>query len=140
MTLPQFVTTFALICNRTKLPQFVIHIYFCYRVLLLLLYNLCDLGWGYLTHRVTWLIDHLITWYSKKVLSPPPLTMATWNLVNLEKTSEISPIKDESLASYLKSDFHLSKKIVLFAWWKPFKIDEKCFLFRLKSSFRSQNI
>ena len=39
-----------------------------------------------------------------------------------------------------KSDSHFPKKIVLFASWKPFKIDEKCFLFHLRSSFRSQDI
>ena len=32
-----------------------------------------------------------------------------------------------------------SKKIVMFDL-KPFKNDEKCFLFHLKSSFRSQDI
>ena len=37
-----------------------------------------------------------------KALPPPPLTMATGTLVNLEKTSELSPIKDEFLASYSK--------------------------------------
>ena len=31
----------------------------------------------------------------KEALVPPPLTMATGNLVNLEKTSEMSPIKHE---------------------------------------------
>ena len=37
-------------------------------------YKLCDLGWGYLTHQVTWLINHMITWYAKKkALSPPSL-------------------------------------------------------------------
>ena len=49
------------------MPQFAIHIYFCYWVLLLLLYSYGgDLGWGYLTHRVRWLIDHVITWYANK--------------------------------------------------------------------------
>ena len=28
----------------------------------------------------------------------------------------------------------------IFDYWKPFKNDEKCFLFHLKSSFRSQDI
>ena len=40
----------------------------------------------------------------KKALSPPPLTMTTRNLVNLEKTSKMSPIKDESLVSYSKQN------------------------------------
>ena len=38
-------------------------------------------------------------------------------------------------------DSHLPKKFVLFASLKAsFKIDEKCFLCHLKSSFRSQDI
>ena len=41
----------------------------------------------------------------KEALSTAPLTMATGNLVNLEKTSEMSPIKDEFLASYSKQNF-----------------------------------
>ena len=41
----------------------------------------------------------------KEALSTAPLTMATRNLVNLEKTSEMSPIKDEFLASYSKQNF-----------------------------------
>ena len=47
------------------------------------------------------------------------------------------------LTSYLlilKSDLHLSKKLCYLLDWKPFKNDEKCFLFCLKSSFRSQGI
>ena len=41
----------------------------------------------------------------KEALFLPPLSMATGNLVNLEKTSEMSPIKDEFLASYSKQNF-----------------------------------
>ena len=40
----------------------------------------------------------------------------------------------------LKSYSHLPKKMCYLLHWKPFKIDEKYFLFHLKSSFRSQNI
>ena len=36
----------------------------------------------------------------KQALLPPSLTMAIGNLVNLGKTSEMSPIKDEFLATY----------------------------------------
>ena len=45
-------------------------------------------------------------------------------------------------AKRLKSDSHLPKKKKLhyLLHWKPFKNDEKCFLFYLKSSFRSQDI
>ena len=39
-------------------------------------------------------------WYAEKALSLPPVTMGTGNLVNLEKTSEMFPIKDKLLASY----------------------------------------
>ena len=40
----------------------------------------------------------------------------------------------------LNSESHLPKKFVLLAWLKALKNDEKCFLFPLKSSFRSQDI
>ena len=49
--------------------------------------------------------ESIIMWsydMQKEALLPPPLTMASGNLVNLEKTSEMSPIKDEFLASYSK--------------------------------------
>ena len=48
--------------------------------------------------------------FQKQALLPPPLTMATGNLVNLEKTSEMSPIKDEFLASYSKQNLKKIKK------------------------------
>ena len=44
------------------------------------------------------------------------------------------------LKKNLKLDSHLPKKFVSFALLKAFKNDKKCFLFYLKSSFRSQNI
>ena len=40
----------------------------------------------------------------------------------------------------LKSDSNLPKKFCYLLHWKPFKNDEECFLFHLKSSFRSQDI
>ena len=40
----------------------------------------------------------------------------------------------------LNSDSHLPKKNFHLLQWQPFKNDEKCFLFYLKSSFRSQDI
>ena len=40
----------------------------------------------------------------KNALFPPRLTMAIGNLVNLEKAAEMSPIKDEFLASYSKQN------------------------------------
>ena len=52
--------------------------------------------------------ESIIMWsydMQKEALLPPPLTMASGNLVNLEKTSEMSPIKDEFLASYSKQNF-----------------------------------
>ena len=47
----------------------------------------------------------------KKALSVPLLTMATGNLVNLKKASEMSPIKNEFLASYSKQNLIILKKI-----------------------------
>ena len=41
----------------------------------------------------------------------------------------------------LKSESHPPKKTMFFLFHRnPFKNDQKCFLFHLKSSFRSQNI
>ena len=48
--------------------------------------------------------------FQKQALLPPPLTMVTGNLVNLEKTSEMSPIKDKFLASLLKT-----KRLIILA-------------------------
>ena len=39
--------------------------------------------------------------------------MATGNLVNLKKTSEMSPIKDEFLASYSKQNLKKTEKKIL---------------------------
>ena len=50
----------------------------------------------------------------KEALLPPPLTMATANLVNLDKTSEMSPIKDKFLASYSKQNFGRKLKKISF--------------------------
>ena len=44
-----------------------------------------------------------------------------------------------NLSFPLKSDSHFPKKLCYLLHWKPFKKDEKCFLFHLKSSFRSQD-
>ena len=41
---------------------------------------------------------------------------------------------------FLKSDSHFLEKNCYLLGWKRFKNDEKCFLFDLKSSFRSQDI
>ena len=46
----------------------------------------------------------------------------------------------DSSVSSLKLDSHLPKKLVLLLQRKPFKKDEKCFLFHIKSFFRSQDI
>ena len=40
----------------------------------------------------------------------------------------------------LSSDSQLLKKLCYFLHWNPFKNDEKCFIFHLKSSFCSQDI
>ena len=49
------------------------------------------------------------------------------------------PSENCILLEKLKSDSHLPKKFVLFASLKALKNDEKFSLFRLKSSFRSQD-
>ena len=42
------------------------------------------MGWEYLTHQVTWLIDHVIMWYTKKALSPPSLEQWPPTLAKLD--------------------------------------------------------
>ena len=49
-------------------------------------------------------MDNELLTMDNQFFSQPPLTMATGNLVNLEKTSEISSIKDEFLANYSKQN------------------------------------
>ena len=44
------------------------------------------------------------------------------------------------LQDILKSGSHLLKKTFFLLRWKPFKYDEKCFLFHLKSSFPFRDI
>ena len=48
--------------------------------------------------------------------------------------------KEWNAQARLKSDSQLPKNFVLFASLKTLKNDEKCFLFGLNSSFRSQDI
>ena len=49
-------------------------------------------------------------------------------------------ISSTKIESILKSDSHLPKKVFCLHHWKPFKNDEKLFIFHLKSSLRSQDI
>ena len=60
-----------------------------------------------------------------------------WPTLNLERANQqISKVR--LYWEYLKSP---SKKDLLYLLqWKPLKNDDKCFLFHLKSSFRSQDI
>ena len=57
-----------------------------------------------------------------------------WNNKDIAKLSRFSGI------SSLKSDSHLPKNLCCLLDWKPFRNDEKCFLFHLKSFFCSQDI
>ena len=95
MKLPQFVITFALICKKILVIEFC-----CSYYTTSVIYGE---GMSHTESR-----DSLIMWsrdMQKKALSLPPLKMAPGNVVNLEKSSEISPIKDEFLASSLKQNF-----------------------------------
>ena len=59
----------------------------------------------------------------------------------LQKYVERAIINNKCRVLNLKSDSHLPKSFIFILFQgKPFKNDEKCFLFRLKSSFRSQDI
>ena len=112
MKLPQFVTTFSLNCNKTKLPQFVTQACPISNTYIILLLSSVALTvtfavWGedisFNQSRAHRSCDHVIC--EKNALFPPRLTLATGYLVNLEKTAEMSPIKGEFSASYLKQIF-----------------------------------
>ena len=51
-----------------------------------------------------------------------------------------SPLKMLKNAFHPKVGFSPSKKMCYLLHWKPFKNDEKCFLFHLKSSFHPKDI
>ena len=46
----------------------------------------------------------------------------------------------ENTTSHLKSDYHIPNKLFYLFQWNPFKNDQKCSLFHLTSSLRSQHI
>ena len=89
--MPWFVIP-APICNKTRLPQFVtqacpnlLYIYIFAIESCCSYYILCDLGGGYLIHRVTLHIDNVIPWHGEKVLSSSslgqwPPVLARWDL------------------------------------------------------------
>ena len=81
-------------------------------------------------------------WDFKLVPIDSALNSATENVTN---TFHLSARDSHNRNQTWKSGFNFSKRRTLrsetiFDNWKPFKNDEKCFLFHLKSSFRSQDI
>ena len=54
--------------------------------------------------------------------------------------SELLENQWEFRKQWFKVGLSPSKKIFYLLQWKPFNNDEKCFLFHLKSSFRSRDI
>ena len=129
MKLPQFVTTFALICNKIKLPQFITqaclnlqYIYIFVIEFCCSYYNLCDLGWEYLIHLVTWLIDHVITWYAKKALSPPSLGQWPPILARCDLRCDLVTVKAPHLLFQVtcrSSDHVLFEKLHVFTNARP---------------------
>ena len=62
-------------------------------------------------------------------------------MLSSTQMGETHPLHIQYLSLQLKSDSHLPKKFRFYLLqWKPFKNDEKCFLFHLKNSFRSKDI
>ena len=57
------------------------------------------------------------------------------NITSNEPSSTVAPRWWISATCLLESDSYLPKKLFYLLHWKPFKNDEKCFLFHLKSSF-----
>ena len=63
------------------------------------------MGWEYLTHQVTWLIDYIIMWYTKKVLSPPsleqwPPTLAKFDLSWVDHNQQLPWLIDHVVTLY----------------------------------------
>ena len=54
--------------------------------------------------------------------------------------SSFEPLIHCGKVASLKWDSHLQKDLCYLLHWKPFKSDEKCFLFHFNSSFHSQDI
>ena len=69
--------------------------------------------------------SHEAMWQIKFIIYPLPQSLRPLNVIRWWLKVGLSPSK--------KTSFY-------FLQWKPFKNDEKCFLFYLKSSFRSQDI
>ena len=63
-------------------------------------------------------------------------------IITIHILSNIARSKDNQAMKLgqLKSDSHLANFFFIFALMIAFQNDEKCFLFHLKSSFRSQDI
>ena len=113
----QFATRFALICNKTKLPQFitslphfVIHIYVCYWVLLLLLQPL----WFSVresnlpSHMTHWSCDHMIL--KKNFISTFASTIPTNFSKEWLKSSERQP---SSHVTHLSCDHFILAKMFI---------------------------
>ena len=70
-----------------------------------------------------------------KLFSTPFLQTQTYQRIIYCQISEAAAPRCS-----LKPDCHFPKKLFYFLQWKPFKNDEKCFLFHLKSCSHSQDI
>ena len=77
--------------------------------------------------RCWWKIDELHFYLTKQIF----FVVYFWKIKRLLVESTKTRITP-------KLDSHLPKKLSYLLHWKPFKNDEECFLFHLKSSFHSQ--
>ena len=106
-----------------------------------------------LVHYLERLLFGLVTWPSKKAFCPhhrhshlalmSNLALLVWT-APLQKHSFFRGYNEDSssksMQNFSKKTLTFQKKLCYLLRWKPFKNDEKCFLFHLKNSFRSQDI
>ena len=91
-------------------------------------------------------IKVFIKWWKMLCISPEKF-FSFWSYLNfcldfliMSKNGSILMIWLISKFMMSRSHDHTPRSETVFGNWKPFKSDEKCFLFHLKSSFHYQNI
>ena len=83
--------------------KFVLHIYFCY--------------WVILTHRVTWLIDYVIMWYARRALSL--LSLGQWSPILARIWLKLSWPQPSSQLAHLSSDHVIFAKRYISSFTRP---------------------
>ena len=89
----------------------------------------------------TFWLKNVIISFKIKIIEKPHIVL----LPDLWFLSCNNKFENPMISAWVGAPQKLTRKLTLrtetiFGDWKPFESDEKCFLFQLKSSFRSQDI